>query len=160
MRFKLTSELCYLAGLAGRSRESERSAVGISTQNEKIGDRFINYSIKLGVDPRKILMEEKGTFKHIYYYHSKLSRMIREVLKERAQLARKNRELAIAFIAGTFDANGHVIGNKVTIRRLEKGDELLLELMGVHTVNAKILNIGDFFRLIKSESTLASGMGV
>lgn len=155
MRFKPTAELCYLAGLAGRSREPEQSQVGILTQNEEIEQRFIKYALKLGVDSRKIMIEEQGSFKHIYFYHSKLARMIRDVLKERTTLPRKKGELANAFIAGTFDANGHIIRNMITMRRLERADDLLLELMGVHSVNSKILNIKSFLALINKYSLLA-----
>lgn len=158
MRFKPSVELCYLAGLAGRTHEAASSQVGIVTQNDEIEERFLKYAIKLGVDTRKIMIEEKGTFKHIYFYHSKLAKMIREVLRERTTLAKKKGELAAAFIAGSFDAGGHVMNDKVTIRRLEKGDELLLELMGIHSVNSKILNIRDFFSLIKGQSIMSGSI--
>jgi hypothetical protein len=136
-------------------REPDRSQVGILTQNEEIEQRFIKYALNLGVDPRKIMIEEKASFRHIYFYHSKLAKMIREVMKERTTLAKKHGGLANAFIAGTFDANGHIIRNMVTIRRLERGDELLLELMGIHNVNSKILNIKTFLALINDSSLLA-----
>ena len=155
MRFKLTKELCYLAGLTGRFHESERSAVGIKTTNEEIEERFIKIALGLGVDSRKIVIEENESSKHIYFYHSKISRMIREILKERSALPKRRRELAIEFIAGTFDASGHRTREKVTIGKLEKSDELLLELMGVHTVSSKILNIGTFFSLIKGKSVIS-----
>jgi hypothetical protein len=157
MRFRPTAELCYLAGLAGRTHEPENSQVGIVTQNEEIEQRFIEYALKLGVDPTKIMVVEEDSFKHIYFYHSKLAKMIREVLKERATLASKRGGLAAAFIAGTFDAGGHMIRNMVTIRRMERADELLLERMGIHSVNSKILNIREFFSLIKDQSILSAG---
>ena len=155
MRFKFTKELCYIAGLASRTHEPERSQVGIMTSNDELMERFIKYAMKLGVDSKKIMIEEQDTTKHIYFYHSKLARIIQEVLKQRSALPKKGRELAVAFIAGTFDAGGHMMRDKITIKRLDKGDELLLELMGIHTVNSKILNIGDFFRLIKGHSIIA-----
>lgn len=156
MRFRLTNELCYFAGLASRTREPENSQVGIKTTNDELAERFIKEAIRLGVDTKKIMIEEKDSFKHIYFYHSKIARMIREITKERQSLPRKGRALAVAFVAGTFDANGHVINERVTINRMEKADELLLELLGIHTVNSKILNIRDFFELIRGGSTLAA----
>jgi hypothetical protein len=159
MRFKPTPELCYLAGLAGRSNEPEQSIVGVRTQNEEIEQRFVQYAIKLGTDTKKILIEEsEGGFRHVYTYNSKLAKMIREIMKERASLARKRGNLAAAFIAGTFDANGHVSNGALTIRKLEKGDELLLELLGVHSVNSKIMNIRGFLSLIKKDSILADSV--
>ena len=153
MRFKLSPELCYISGLAGRSGESERSAVGIRTQSDEIEERFIKYAMALGVDSKKILIEEQGSFKHIYFYHSKLARMIREILKDKTRLAR-NRALAAEFLAGTFDSSGHIRGGTVTIGRLDKGDELLLELLGIHTASFKVLNIKQFMELISSASIL------
>ncbi len=158
MRFKPTGELCYLAGLSGRTREAEASQVGIVTQNDEIEERFIKCALKLGVDPKKIVIQEKETFRHIFFYHSKLAKMIREVLKERTALPRKRGWLAVFFIAGTFDANGHISRNVVTIRRLERSDELLLELMGIHTVNAKVLNISAFSSLVRGKSVLADAL--
>ncbi|MCL5239164.1 MAG: hypothetical protein M1286_01675 [Candidatus Marsarchaeota archaeon] len=160
MRFKPTPELCYLAGLAGRSNEPERSIVGIRTQNDAIEERFIKYLLGQGVDTKKIMVVEDGNFRHIYAYHSKLARMIREILDKRAELARKRGDLAASFLAGLFDANGHVTGNVITIRKIEKSDELLLELLGVHTVNAKILNIRSFLSLIGKKSLLAAGISL
>ncbi len=156
MRFKLTKELCYLAGLAGRTRESEKSGIGIITQSDDIGDRFLKESFKLGVDPRKIIIEESGSFKHIHYYHSKIARMIAEIMKTRAGLPKKGRDYAIAFLAGAFDGNGHINRGSITIRKMERSDDLLLELMDVHTVNSKILNIKKFISLIKEQSILAN----
>ena len=155
MRFKPTTELCYLAGLAGHFREPERSQVGILTQNDEIEERFVKYSLKLGVEPKKIIIKEEGSFRHIYFYHSKIARMISEIMKERTTLPKKRGNLAVAFIAGTFDANGHTTRNMITIRRLERSDELLLELMGIHSVNSKILNIKSFVSLIKTQSVMA-----
>jgi len=159
MRFKPTIELCYLAGLAGRNNEPERSQIGIKTQNDEIEERFVKCALRLGVDTKKIMIEEQGTFKHLYFYHSKIAKMIREVMKERTSLAKKKGELAAAFVAGTFDANGHFTRSEITIRKLEKGDELLLELLGIHTLNSKILNIRAFMSLIGKQSILARGGG-
>ena len=155
MRFKPTPELCYVAGLAGKSNEPERSMIGIRTQDDEIEERFIKYAIKLGVDTRKIMIEEQGSFKHVYFYHSKLAKMIREVMKERASLPKKKGDLAQAFVAGTFDANGHVTPNSITIRKLEKSDELLLELLGVHTVNGRVLSIRALLSVISGSSLLS-----
>ena len=160
MRFKPNIELCYLAGLTAHARQAERSQIGILTQNEEIEERFIKYALKLGVDTKKIMIEEQGTFRHIYFYHSKLAKLIREVLKERTSLPRRRRELAIAFLAGMFDSSGHVRNEKITIGRMEKADELLLELMGIHSVTFKIMNIQEFLSLIKGESILAGNVSL
>ncbi|MDE1874361.1 MAG: hypothetical protein KGI04_04585 [Candidatus Micrarchaeota archaeon] len=154
MRFKPTPELCYLAGLAAKSGETERSAVGIRTQNDEIEERFIKYALALGVDTKKIIIEEQDSFRHVYFYHSKLSRMIRDVMKERTTLPRKKGDLAVSFVAGMFDANGHVFSTGITIRKLDRSDELVLELLGIHTVGGRILNIRDFVKLLGKRSLL------
>lgn len=160
MRFKPTPELCYLAGLAGRSYEPELSMVGIRTQNDAIEERFVKFLMGLGVDSKKIMIEQDGTFRHIYVFHSKLAKMIREIMKERTSLAKKRGELAVAFLAGLFDANGHVAKTTITIRKLEKGDELLLELLGVHSVGSKILSISKFLALIGKRSIISESISL
>lgn len=160
MRFRLTPELCYLAGLAGRSNEPERSMVGIRTQNDTIEERFIKYLLAQGVDTKKIMVEQDGTFRHIYVYHSKLARQMREIMEKRSMLAKKKDGMAAAFLAGLFDSNGHVTRDTITIRKLERSDELLLELLGVHTVNSKILSIRSFLKLIDDRSALAKGISL
>lgn len=158
MRFRPTIELCYMAGLTGKSNETERSKVAINTQSDEIAERFVKYALRLGVDPTKIVIEEKESFKSLFFYHSKLAKKIREVMKERTTLPRKSIDLAAAFVAGSFDANGHITSTTITMRRLERSDELLLELLGIHNVGSRILNISSFMSLIKNQSVLSGKM--
>ncbi len=154
MRFRLTQELCYFAGLVGRQHWPERSRLGIRTSNKLVEERFVEYAMKLGVEPNKILISDEGDAELMYFYHSKISRMVREVMEMRPELAGKGRGLAEAFVAGTFDANGHMLAVTVSIRGLQSSDELLLARMGIHTVHGKVLNIRDFMRLEKGISAL------
>jgi len=155
MRFKLTKDLCYLAGLAGMSHEPEKSMVGIKTSQDELAERFIACALKQGVNPQKIVIEQQDVVKHVYFFHSKLARMIKEILGERELLPKKGRDLAAAYISGMFDASGHCVKGSVYFRRVERRDDLMLELMGVHTRNGKVINAKHFVEIIKEQSTLA-----
>lgn len=160
MRFKLTRELCYISGLSGRHHWPERSRVGIRTSSEAVEQRFVELAIRMGVEPSRMLIKQDGGLVSVSFYHSKMARMVREVMEMRADLAGKGRGLAEAFVAGTFDASGHVAAGKVSIRGLQRSDELLLERMGIHTASGKVLNIGAFVRLAKGMSVLLAQSGL
>lgn len=83
MRFKPTRELCYLAGVMDNYRADEKSYVGIRTKNGETVERFVRYAVALGVDTRKIMIEQAGETQHAYFYHSKIARMIRDTLGRR-----------------------------------------------------------------------------
>jgi hypothetical protein len=154
MRFKLSRELCYMSGLAGRTHWPERSRVGIRTTNSAVEERFVEYAVGLGVLPNRMVVAYEGSFVTAYFYHSKIARMVREVMGMRSNLAGKKNGLAEAFIAGTFDANGHVLPDTINIRGLQGSDILLLERMGIHTSGGRVRNISALVALIKGMSVV------
>jgi len=158
MRFKVTTELCYFAGLSKGNREVDRSRMGFKTTYDQLAELFVQKAIALGVQPQKMMIEQQENYTHIYFYHSKLSRMIREILDMREGLQKKGIDLAVAYAAGLFDSSGHVANGKVYIRRMEKRDELLLEFIGVHTSGGRIVNPKHFLELISGMSFLAKGL--
>jgi hypothetical protein len=158
MRFKLTSELCYFAGLADRVHSHERSRIEFTTSYDELAEKFVECAIKLGVSTRKMIIEEEDTKKHIYFYHSKLARIIQEVLDQRQFLPKKGKELAASFAAGMFDSSGHSLKGGIYLKNIEKKDELMLELMGVHTQNGYVLNARDFLGIIGGRSFLAKAL--
>lgn len=154
MRFKLTRELCYISGLAGRTHWPERSRIGIRTTNGAVEERFVEYAVRLGVLPNKMVVAYEGSFVTAYFYHSRIARTVHELMGMRASLAGKRNGLAEAFIAGTFDANGHVLPDTISIRGLQSSDVLLLERMGIHTSGSRVRNISTFLALIKGMSVM------
>lgn len=159
MRFKLTAELCYFVGLSKGNHEPERSRLGFKTIYDELAEAFIQKAMALGVQPNKMMIEKQEDYTHIYFYHSKLARIVREVLDEREALPKKNIELAISFAAGLFDSSGHTANGHVFIRRMDKRDALTLELMGIHTSGSgKVINARHFLDMIKQQSFMARKM--
>jgi hypothetical protein len=158
MRFRTTRELCYLAGVMDDYRPPDKSYVGVRTRSDELVQRFVKFALLLGADPRKILIEEAGEVKHAYFYHSRIARMIREVLERKASLPRRSRELAACLVAGALDSKGFVDERGVRFSRLDKADGLMLEMLGIHTRNGKVMNIGALASLIGKESLLAAGI--
>lgn len=160
MRFKPTRELCYLAGVMDNYRADEKSYVGLRTKNGETVERFVKYAVTLGVDTRKIMIEQAGETQHAYFYHSKVARMIRDTLEKRTTLPRRNRELAACLVAGMFDSKGRITDRGVYLGRLDRADALMLENMGIRTRETRILNISVFLPMIKKESVLAGSANI
>jgi len=160
MRFKPTRELCYLAGVMDNWRADEKSYVGVRTKSDETVERFVKYAVTLGVDTRKIMIEQIGETQHAYFYHSKIARMIRETLEKRTTLPRRNRELAVCLVAGMFDSKGRVTDRGVYLGRLDRADALMLENLGVRTKETRILTIGVFLEMIRKESVLAGSVHI
>jgi hypothetical protein len=160
MRFKPTRELCYLAGVMDNWRADEKSYVGLRTKNGEIVERFVKYAVALGVDTRKIMIEQAGETQHAYFYHSRIARMIRDTLEKKTTLPGRNRELATCLAAGMFDSKGRVTDRGVYIGRLDRGDALMLENLGVRTSGTRILTIGVFLELVRKESVLAGSVHI
>jgi hypothetical protein len=156
MRFKLTKELCYFSGMTLSSHEPERSRLGFRTTYDQLAEQFIKTALALGVDSRKMIVEKQEDYTHIYFFHSKLARMSREVLEKRESLPKRNLEMALWMVAGIFDSSGHVSNGKVFFRRLDKKDALMLALLGIHTTGSgRVMNSRHFLEMIKAQSFMA-----
>lgn len=155
MKVKLTPELCYLAGLVGKGRE-EGGAVGIKTRNDEITERFVKLALELGIDTKKVLIEEREGLRHVYFYHSKLAKQLREIRDKETVLFKYRNLLAANYVAGIFDANGHFRGNRITLNGLNPKDNLMLQNLGIHTTGRVVLNIKNFISLINEYSVLLS----
>ncbi|VVB77021.1 Uncharacterised protein [uncultured archaeon] len=158
MRFKLTSELCYMAGVMDHFWVPEKSYVGIRTKSDELAQRFVKYAMVLGVAPEKILVEDVEGTNSVHFYHSKIARMIRDILAKEADLPKHNREMAICLVAGMFDSKGKITERGAYIQRMDKADALLLELLGVRTRDTRILNISTLVPLIDRYSLLSKGV--
>ena len=154
MRAKLTPEICYIAGMLSKTRQGERSMVGINTTIDGVIENFVSFALKLGVDTKKIMIEDEEGVKHVYFYHSKLARQAREIIEKETRLFKFKNELSSSFIAGMFDASGNVGRERVFIKNLTKHDQLVLQNLGVHTDGYSIRNIKSFFALISAYSII------
>ncbi len=154
MKLKLSPGVCYLAGLTSGSNE-KRNAIGIVTGISAIEEKFIKGAIELGVEPSRIAIEETPTGRHIYFFHSMIARMLRRINSRSSRLFKMRNELAASYVAGIFDGSGHVDRSSVAIRKLSAGDRLVLEQMGIHVINGRIMNISALVALVAGRSIIA-----
>ncbi len=147
MKAKLSKEFCYLAGLSRLSKE-EKSKVSAKSEIKEIIERFVEIAVKLGVEPRKIVVEENETF----FYHSKIARQIRKIRENEIKVFRHRNELSSSYIAGIFDARGSIRSKSVEISSMKPSEAIMLENLGMHVRGNRIANISEFIMLIKGYS--------
>ena len=141
-----------MAGLLSQSNE-EKTAVGIVTGKSEIEQRFIEIAVKeLGIIPAKILIEEKGTARHVFFYHSRVAKQLREIIERENYIFKTKNDFARNYVAGMFDAAGHVHREGLKITGLKPRDEIMLSNLGVHSGRGRILNPSALIGLIKGKS--------
>ncbi|MDE1851052.1 MAG: hypothetical protein KGH54_04680, partial [Candidatus Micrarchaeota archaeon] len=74
MPTKLSPEICYIAGMMNKTKQDERSAVGIRTTLDDVIEMFVEVALKLGVDTKKIVIEDVEGVRHVYFYNSKIAK--------------------------------------------------------------------------------------
>ncbi len=154
MKLKLEPDLCYLAGLTSSSNE-KNNAVGIVTSINAIEERFVKIAIGLGVEPSKIAVEEMATGRHVYFFHSMIARMLKRINERSSRLFKMRNELAASYVAGMFDGSGRIENGSIKIRKLSTSDRLVLEQMGVHAVESRIMNISSLLEFVGKRSIIA-----
>ena len=159
MKAKLTPKLCYIAGLQSKARE-ELSAVGVSTGMESIEQRFIEIAVNdLGIQPNRVVIEEiGGGMRHIFFYHSRVYRRVKEIVDNSDKIFRRRNELSASYVAGMFDAAGHVDKNGIYIKKIEPKDALVLQSLEIYTRGNRIMNMSSFVKFIKESSLLLEWM--
>lgn len=160
MKIKLTPTLCYLAGIQSRFNE-ESGAVGIKTNIDAIEQHFISICLKeLGIEPNRILINEDGGIRHIFFYHSKLKRQLKQIMDNQNKLFRLPTNETRSYIAGIFDGSGYTKDGYLFIHKISRSDELLLESLTVHIKGTKILSIKTFLSIIKGYSILVNVLDI
>lgn len=152
MTIKLTASACYMAGLMNRTTEKGR--VGISTGKSAIEERFLEIAVKkLKVDPTKITITE-GTagMRNIHFYHSRIAKELREIREKELFLFKRINEFSRSYVAGMFDSSGHLQKGSITINGLSPKDRLMLENLGIRTLDRRIVNPGLLLDVIKGYS--------
>lgn len=161
MELKLTPGICYLAGLYGKSKARARNAVGIDTTVKEIEQRFVEIALKeLGIEPSRIIIEEKGHYRHVFFYHSRVAKYLERTVRRESIIFKRKNEPSSNYVAGLFDAAGHISHGEVSINGLTRSDELMLENLGVHTNNGRVMNLSALLSLIRGASSLLEKRGL
>lgn len=155
MKVKLSRQLCYFAGLQSRFK-TENGEVGIKTNKQSLEEHFVSMSLNdFKIPSNKILIEEnENGSRHIFFYHSKLNKEIKQVIHSQTTIFKLPTPEARSFIAGIFDASGHFREGSFFINRLSKGDQVMLETLKIHLKGNRILNNKAFLSLIKGFSVV------
>ncbi|MDE1856191.1 MAG: hypothetical protein KGH49_03080 [Candidatus Micrarchaeota archaeon] len=158
MPTRLSPEICYIAGLAGKTKQGERSMVGINTTIDEMIENFVEVAMKLGVEPKKIIIEDTRGIRHAYFFHSKIAKQIRDILAKETKVFRHKNEFAAMFLAGMFDANGKIRNGSISIGGMSPADRLVIENLGMRTKDSKILDAKKFAEFVGERSVILGGM--
>ena len=149
-----------MAGLQSKSKET-RSAVGIRTGILEIEEKFVELCIKeLAVQPNRLIIDDEGEERHVYFYHSRIYKRIHEIIGKQVRMFRWTNEFSGSYVAGMFDCAGYLHGNSLSIRGITSADAVMLEQLGIRTDGNRIKNITKFIALIKGYSVLLDLMNL
>jgi hypothetical protein len=128
MKIKLSPELSYLIGLWRKARCPD----GLGVQG---GKDILEIFSKEVIDrqltpPGKLLTGEDK----VYFYHTAYRKFFQEVEKDQLERFKYLNEYAANYLAGMFDATGHIDERGlVSIGNASKGDEMMLLRLGFGT---------------------------
>jgi hypothetical protein len=158
MKVKLTPELCYLAGLQSRSN-SERNAIGISTNNKKLEEHFIDIALNsLGIEPNHLLIEKTDGRYRAFFYHSKLGGQLHKISESCSILFRFPNANSRSYMAGILDMAGRVSGKSLYIDGITVQEALMLQHFGVHMSGNRIKDISRLIALANGFSIMAGSI--
>lgn len=125
MKIKLTPELSYVIGLWRKARCQE----GLGVQGGKdVLEIFSQEALEkqLTTSDKLLCAEDK-----VYFYHTAYRKFFQEVEKEELERFKYLNEYAANYLAGMFDAAGHIDERGVvSIGQATKQDEMMILRLG------------------------------
>ena len=125
MKIKLSPELSYVIGLWRKSRCPD----GIGVQGTKELLEVFSHEVlnrQLTTSDKLLSAEDR-----IYFYHTAYRKFFQEVEKEQLERFKYLNEYAANYLAGMFDAAGHIDERGVvSIGQATKQDEMMLLRLG------------------------------
>ena len=145
-----------MAGLQCNANE-ENNAVGIHTNNDEIEQKFIEITVnELQIPPNRIIIRNLGeSMRHVYFYHSRVFKRLKEVINSSEKIFKRKNLFAASYIAGIFDASGHIDNKGLYIRRISPREAILLQNLDIYTIGGRIKNPSAFLMLVRGSSILA-----
>jgi len=128
MKIKLTPELSYVIGLWRKARTSE----GLGVQGGKdILEVFTKEALDKGLTTSDKM---QSTEERVYFYHTAYRKFFQQVEGEQLERFKYLNEYAANYLAGMFDASGHVDERGVvSLGGANKKDEMMLLRLGFQT---------------------------
>ena len=131
MKIKLDTKLAYLIGLW----KARKTTIGLGVGgDEQINQIFIEKSAeRLGVSPNNFKFEGK----RVFFFHTAYRKYFQETEEGELDIFRRKNEVASAFLAGYFDGNGGIEGernDRIYLSRAGDNEKALIERLGFKTV--------------------------
>lgn len=128
MKIKLTPELSYVIGLWRKTRTVEGLGV---TGSENLLELFSTEILdKEMTTTDKLLTEEDK----VYFYHTAYRKFFQQIEREQLERFKYLNEYAANYLAGLFDAVGHVDEKgMVSLGDMNKQDQMMLLRLGFGT---------------------------
>ncbi len=145
-----------MAGLQCNANE-ENNSIGIHTNNDEIEQKFIEITVnELEIPPNRIIIRNLGeSMRHVYFYHSRVFKRLREVINSSEKIFKRKNLFAASYLAGIFDASGHIDSKGLYIKRISPREAILMQNLDIYTKGGRITNPGAFLMLVRGTSILA-----
>ncbi len=118
---------------------------------EKLVEIAVN---ELQIPPQKILIDEEGEERHVYFYNSRLAKRLLKLISDEDKVFKVRNEFAASYLAGMFDAGGGIGRSGMHIGGLTPADEVMMANLGIHTRGGSIMNLSSFIGLVNGKSIL------
>lgn len=125
MKIKLSPELSYIVGLWRKNRSPEGlGVIGGSSLLEVFSKEALEKEL---TTPDKMLTGEDK----VYFYHTAYRKFFQQIEKEQLERFKYLNEYAANYLAGLFDAVGHVDERGIiSLRKANRQDEMMLLRLG------------------------------
>jgi len=157
-RLKINPRIAYFLGLFeyNYSYNLNEPIIGIMSRKKEIVEEFISIAInELEIEPNKIIVEHAKEFDKIYFYNSKLKKLIKRVLERKMHIFKYKNEYSANYLKGIYDAAGGIDKKGVYLLNLKNDDMLVMENLGFHTMQngskSYLINKNTFLEFIKTK---------
>jgi hypothetical protein len=153
-KLKLNPRVSYILGLYSYNKGR---AIGIVTTNNEIVSIFVKTVMdEFKIEPNKILIEGEENETKVYFYNSKIKKLMDNALGRRDRLFKYRNAYSASYFAGIFDVTGGRDPKGLFMKDLDKLDVQLLEFLNFHTETrgskTYIMNENTFASFIKEFS--------
>ncbi len=130
-RLKLNPEISYMLGIYACNKGGQ--AIQLRTRSDAMAEKFAKIALdELGVLPSRILVEKDDNETRVFFYHSKLRKMLQKALERREHLFKYSNTYSANYFAALFDCVGGRDRKSLYLKGIEPVDYLILERLGVH----------------------------
>lgn len=131
-KLSLSPDVSYMLGIYNCN--SSRGSVYISTESDKIVERFVKIAVlKLEIKPDYISVTKDDLRMEATIRSPKLKKLLEKALENRDRTFKYKNEYSASYFAGMFDCRGAVDRKGIYLKNISAYDAVLLERIGFHT---------------------------